>query len=131
VLGIDVDAAIQRAKVQHCHVQGNLEFQTLDVCGVASPLARFDALFDRGCLHGIHRNSVPEYVRNVAAWSNPGARYLLLFRIAEKSHDAVISKITATFQPLFTIAKAEKTQLGEESPGGKPEPGVAFWLVRR
>jgi 2-polyprenyl-3-methyl-5-hydroxy-6-metoxy-1,4-benzoquinol methylase len=71
------ETAIKKARDTHQGVDG-LTFETVDVSidGALSGQT-FDALVDRGCLHGIPEQLRPMYVRNVTAWARPGAPLLL------------------------------------------------------
>jgi 2-polyprenyl-3-methyl-5-hydroxy-6-metoxy-1,4-benzoquinol methylase len=76
--GIDVsEIAIEKAREAHQGVP-DLTFETIDVSVHGALSGRsFDALVDRGCLHGIPDPLRPSYARNVAAWARPGAPFLL------------------------------------------------------
>jgi len=137
VLGVDFAiAAIEKAKRECEGSGGDLQFQTLDVCGDIPPLIRPSVLIDRGCLHGIRPAAIPRYIRNVTAWCDPGTRYLLFVRIADrgelgKSFDAVVRNVTTALGHSFAISRTGKTYLVQSESGGKSVPGVVFWMVRR
>lgn len=138
LLGIDLaKGAIRSAKSRFDGSQGELEFKVMDICR-ESPPARFNALLDRGCLHGIDRDLWPLYVRNVASCSLPGATSLLL--APTMSPAEMTRQIETAFWPFFEMSKAEEAYLAEGVAGvrphrsldpGDPIPGMAFWMVRR
>jgi len=131
VHGIDLSgAAIQRARDAH---QGypELAFDIVDVTVPNVFKGRvFDALVDRGCLHGIPDELKPAYASNMAAWSRPGAPFLLTMHTGSgQSVDVRAAQLTRTLGETFAIAKAEK--IGRICvQDGKSVDGVAFYLRR-
>lgn len=125
VLGVDFSgSAIDRAKSKHLEIPGSLEFRVMDICREAPPQARFNALLDRGCFHGIPRGFRSAYMRNIISCSVPGTRMLLFAENRTTTPGQRIRDIEKAFQPIFEVTKAAKTHLAEV-------PGVAIWLVRQ
>ena len=140
LLGIDLaEGAIREAKSRYDGSPGEPEFKVMDICR-ESPPRRFDALFDRGCLHGIGEESWPLYVRNAASCAFPGARFLLLTHTRGKTPAERTRQVETVFGPLFDMCKSEEACLTKRVAGegpqasvepGDPISGMAFWMVRR
>ena len=123
VLGIDFSgAAIEVAKARHAEAPGRLAFEVMDICAVHPDSARFSAVVDRGCFQAISDKS--SYVRNIASWTLPGARVLLLADAHRLTTEQRIHVVESAFHPVFDISKTAATYIGLH-------PGVAIWMVRR
>ncbi|MCT7989006.1 class I SAM-dependent methyltransferase [Laspinema olomoucense] len=143
VLGIDFSlSAIKQAKSEYPEVPGKLEFQTVDICRQPSPLPRFNAAIDRGCFHVIPKSLALDYVKNIASWLMPEARFLLLFKVV-KMHNLedidsknnlygdAIHYIQKTFGLEFDILRIEKTVMQNFQGKGGVIPGVAAYMLRK
>lgn len=143
VLGIDFAlCAIERAKSEHPEVPGKLEFQTVDICRQPSPFPRFNAAIDRGCFHGVPQSLAADYVKNIASWLMPEARFLLLFKVVtmqnlgqidleENLYSDAIQYLQKTFGVEFDILKIEKTVMQNSKGKGGVIPGVAAYMLRK
>ena len=125
VLGIDfARAAIGRAQAEYGAAPG-LTFDVVDIGRQPPGRKGFGALLDRGCLQGIPAQAAPNYVRNVAAVANPGARYLLLHRIVpNRAGENVVRTIDQLFREEFDIVRTADAAIGGR-------PGLASWMIRR
>lgn len=141
VLGIDFSqSAIQKAKSAASEMPGRLEFKVVDVCRDTSASPQFNALLDRACLHGLPKTLYSDYVKTVASWAIPGARFLLLCGINQgvrreeqeekKLQEQMIDYLESVFSPMFEIRRVEATFL-ERRPPKVPAPGLAVWMIRR
>ena len=144
VTGIDfADAAIARARAAYSDVRG-LRFEQVDICRRVPGEARYGALIDRGCLHGVPGDLKPAYIRNVAAAAKPGSRFLLLHRIhPDVTEGQVVENLESLCRPFFDVIRVAHTHLGippaqprrvpgdSHRPEGRGRPGVAFWMLRR
>ncbi|MHC5823877.1 MAG: class I SAM-dependent methyltransferase, partial [Nostoc sp.] len=143
VLGIDYsEAAIEKAKLAHGEIQGKLEFKIVDICRQSLTSPRFNCLIDRGCFHGIPQVFSSDYLRTVASWCTPKARFLLLYAYAikrgsrlefeqeERLRKEAIAYIKATFTPVFEITEI-KTTVIERSPPDELAPALAVWMMRK
>ncbi len=80
-LGVDIaPSAVRQAQAVHAALPHPPKFLALDLCTDVPPGGPFDILIDRGCLHGIPKPFVPDFVRYIAAASAPQARMLLFMR---------------------------------------------------
>ncbi len=139
VFGIDFAAgAIERARNQKKLNETNqLDFACLDICA-QDPLPRgFDALVDRGCLHGLLKDLYPVYATRVAGAARSGARFLLLYALhhaefASSQNENIlrenaIDRLRATFSPYFDIVDIQSTTIQKKS---HPVPALALRLIR-
>jgi SAM-dependent methyltransferase len=119
-----------------------LEFRVLDICADAPEPGRFGALLDRGTFHTIADELREAYVRNVASWAKPGARFLLFFPIKGESdvpledrQRRLDQEVRATFAPYFECERSTPTlENMVRSAGRIPRvswPGMVFYLTRR
>lgn len=149
-MGIDLArSAIDKAEAKYHEMRGKLAFKTVDICRESPTPARFQALIDRGCFHGIRnferrtrygiqRTLSKNYVKNVAACCVPRARFLLLIgtfnhpETAEMATDEeeIVQDVRALFQADFEIAKLEKITM-EMASSVDPMPAISFWMIRR
>ena len=136
--GIDIaQAAVDRAAAKHGDLSKSMEFIAVDLCSHALPGRQFDILVDRGCLHQIPPNLVPDYVRNVRSIAAPGAKLMLFskaFRDGNRFGDPEEVReqtdwVRETFAGHFDLDRAVPVYL---NPGKRqdPQPGMAFWLSR-
>ncbi|AVH63798.1 class I SAM-dependent methyltransferase [Nostoc sp. 'Peltigera membranacea cyanobiont' N6] len=139
VLGIDYSqAAIEKAKSLHGEIQGKLEFKIVDICRQPLTSPGFNCLIDRGCFHIIPQVFSSDYLRTVASWCTPKARFLLLyatnrgsrleFKSEERLRKEAIAYIKATFTPVFEITEI-KTTVIERSPPDELAPALAVWMM--
>lgn len=139
LLGIDfAPSAIAQAKASYGESQ-QLQFAVLDICR-AAPQRRFQALFDRGCLHGVPAQDRPAYVRHVARAALPGAHFLLMHKAVGDALDGTTpayqqtaDRIRREFQDTFDLVDMRQIVIPREG-GPRPKPPVpalAIWLVRK
>lgn len=130
VVGVDFSgAAIARAQLAY-RGRARLSFRTVDICRESPQPDRFDALLDRGCLHGIPPEDWAGYLRYVAAAARPAARFLLIHRISpERDREKVIVDVEALCSESFEIVRSADAVLGRR--GERERLGVAFWMIRR
>lgn len=140
VVGIDfASAAIARARSTHQHE--NLRFEVVDICQGAPKLPQFDALFDRGCLHGLPSSCIEPYGATLASLLPPGGKFLLMHHTLRDNQSSsqddlqedVEQYVKRHLQPAFYV---ERTQPIDILTGSAPHsnttiPGLAFWMVRR
>lgn len=135
--GVDIaQAAVDRAAAKHSNLKGSLELFAADLCAQTLPAQAYDILVDRGCLHQIPPNLVPDYVRTIASAAVPGAK-LMLFMKAFRSRgiefgnaeviERMTDRIRRTFAGEFDLERAVPTYLNPDNPED-PQPGMAFWL---
>ncbi len=79
---VDVSkAAIKRAGVNFADTP-TLSFAIVDVTARRSGHAgAYDAVLDRGCLHGIPPTLTREYGMNIRRWTKPGASLVLILKL--------------------------------------------------
>lgn len=129
VVGVDLAAgAIERARAAHGEEEGRLAFAVLDICRSA-PAGRFEAVFDRGCLHGLPAPLAPRYREHLAACTEPGARFLLMHRLLGCSPGVQLDALSALLAPCFRVLRSEAVEFPRF--GGPPAPGLAVRLERR
>jgi cyclopropane fatty-acyl-phospholipid synthase-like methyltransferase len=129
-VGIDFQAAVERARAAYADIP-QLSFEAVDVTKTGSYRETFDALLDRGCLHGLdllmHRN----YVENLEAWARPGAHFLLIMRDKGRGPEEVVHHAKRLLVPSFT--HVVDSDVVEDLGGPKARaalPGVAMRFVR-
>ncbi len=141
VLGVDYSpSAIKQAEMKYGGRKG-LEFKVVDVCREPLDANRFAVVVDRGCFHGIPNSFREAYVKNLASCSVPGGRLLLLcatfkhprLKLCHKrtTERAIIRTVKRSFEPMFEVVRAEKTEMVAGQGDEPPLPGVAFRLARR
>ncbi|CAD5984350.1 class I SAM-dependent methyltransferase [Planktothrix agardhii] len=141
VLGIDYSqAVIEKAKLVHGEIQGKLEFKIVDICRQPLTSPRFNCLIDRGCFHGVSQAVSSDYVKTVASWCVPRAKFLLLYATnigsrleleeEERLRKEAIAYIKATFTPVFEITEI-KTAIIERILPDEPVPALAVWMMRK
>ncbi len=119
-----------------------LEFRVLDICADEPEPGRFGALLDRGTFHTIADELRDAYVRNVASWARPGARFLLFFPVKgesdvplENRQQQLDQEVRATFAPYFDCERSAPTKENMVRSAGRiPRtswPGMVFYLTRR
>jgi SAM-dependent methyltransferase len=128
-------AALDRAAARHRGLP--IEFIALDLCTGTLPDRSFDILIDRGCLHQIPREMVPDYVRNIASFAAPSARMILFAKAFRRGrpfgdseelgrHSDLIRRI---FAGRFELERSRAAYLNPGNPAD-PLPGIAYWLTR-
>lgn len=143
-VGIDIaEAAILKARQRHAEKSPAPVFLATDICAEVPEGGPFDILIDRGCLHGIPENLIPDYLANIKASSSPHARMLLFMRIFRGSrfidrlgflkalerrrHE---KRVRAIFEGHFHIEQVQLADL--TGPGAKETmPGIVYYLVRQ
>lgn len=139
LLGVDfAPSAIAQARTSYGESQ-QLQFAVLDICR-AAPERCFQALFDRGCLHGIPDQDRPAYVRHVAGVALPGAHFLLMHKVLDGTLDGTTpayqqtaDRIRREFQDYFDLVRVRQIVIPRVA-GPKSKPPVlalAVWLVRK
>lgn len=140
VLGVDFSSSIiERNRQQWQQKPYKLAFDIADMCVDRPSEPRVQLLFDRGCLQGIPKQFHTEYAKTVAAWSKPGAHFLLICgynqqarRSVEEEYEmqkAMENHLEKLFIPFFTIEKMTPTFLERGAPH-EPVPALAVWMVR-
>ena len=105
----------------------NLEFEVVDVLQPDVTARSFDALLDRGCLHGItHWDKRQAYVKTVTSWARPGAAYVLLSHCRHSNFEQLKTQIKQLFGAHFDIADVRPWADRKETRA----PGALFHLVR-
>lgn len=129
VVGADFSgAAVARAQLAYRDV-ARLSFRTVDICRESPQPDRFNALLDRGCLHGIPPEERADYLQYVAAAARPAARFLLIHRLfPNRDREKVTVEVEALCSRSFELVRSADTVLGH---GERQRPGVAFWMIRR
>lgn len=133
VTGIDfAEAAIARARAAWPEGQG-LRFERVDICECIPGEARYTAMLDRGCLHGVPPELRPDYVRNVAAAGQPGSRFLLLHRIDPNvAKERAVATLESLCGSSFDLERVSDTVLTDDSaPLARRHRGIALWMSRR
>jgi SAM-dependent methyltransferase len=132
VLGVDLSwHAIDEARRLHAAVaRPVLSFDVGDVSRPTRLPRRFDALVDRGCLHGLFPRMTPAYARNVARWSKPGGHFLLVMHCRDTTLAARREQVETLLGSTFDVIDARPTSMAGPS-ALEPIPGVAFRLVYR
>ena len=127
VTGVDVSGSvIARARARYATV-ANLVFLVHDL---SEPLALgpFDVLYDRGCFHGLSARSRRGYRHNVASWSRPGTRFLLLTRLGSPPDPQRLeAEIRALFEPPFVCRDVRAIPMFRADVRAKRD-GLAFFL---
>lgn len=129
VVGIDFSIrAIERAREAFAG-SPRLTFEVVDIVQPSEYFEAFDALVDRGCLHGIDRRMRPAYVRNLEAWARPNAHFLLFMRTKGQSANKTVARSRRILEPGFKLIDARAVNLGG-SFTDEPLPGMAMRFVR-
>ena len=117
VLGVDIsETAI--AKARHLHKKReNVDFQALDVTADGKLQRHFDAIIDRGCLHGISPKLQPHYATNLISWLKPGGGALLMMASFNKSTDDVTEHVKSLFGRQMTVEHVEAISMFERDDG--------------
>lgn len=140
-VAIDISkSAVRKGRMKHKHLSSPPELIVLDICAARPPDRQYGILIDRGCLHQIPREEIPNYVRNVAQVAGPSARMLLFVKafrngqpfgdLAERQRQ--ISWVSKAFAGVFTFERVSETYLDRHQ-GRDPDtalPGLVFWLTR-
>jgi cyclopropane fatty-acyl-phospholipid synthase-like methyltransferase len=139
VLGIDYSSsAIELANQQFSGGDEDLEFRTVDICQDHGLNLQFQALIDRGCLHGIPEAFADAYVQNVSSLAERGARFLLLFATnkgkrksqeeEDQQRDVGAKYIEQLFEATFEILSISPTLFFRGNTD--PATGIAVKMVR-
>lgn len=130
VLGVDVSAvAISRAKGAHDERE-NLDFDVVDVTKTGVLDQNFDAVIDRGCLHGIPPQLRQAYARNVKRWVRPDGPLVITMHTGSEQDAGVRQRqLEELLAPEFRGEdRLERVRIGEKN--GQPIWGVTFLLRR-
>jgi 2-polyprenyl-3-methyl-5-hydroxy-6-metoxy-1,4-benzoquinol methylase len=127
VLGVDfAQAAIDRARALHPTTLP-LEFRQLDVTEPDDQLGPFDAILDRGCLHGIRLRQ--GYYRNLNLWLKPGGTFLLQHHLQKYTVDQLRQEVLHSPGWSCTLVTEKPIEMIENS-NSKSVPGV-FLVVQK
>lgn len=135
VTAIDIaPTALSRAEEKARKADVKVRFLLADV--LAPPdLEPFDLIYDRGCYHGVRRQSAAGYVRAVRRLSHPGTRLLLLAGNANEAGRGGAPRIKeeqlrGDFSKLFDFEWLHETRFDTRNPAAK---GPLAWsaLLRR
>jgi SAM-dependent methyltransferase len=128
-VGIDFSReAVERAR-EAFKGKPRLTFEVVDVVEPGSYAETFDALVDRGCLHGIDRGGRGAYARNLKLWSRPGGHFLLIVRNKERSDAQVVARATGILRSGFVKHSHRSVDLAGPYTND-PLPAVAMRFVR-
>ena len=117
VLGVDIsETAIAKARQLHANPE-NLDFQALDVTANVKLERQFDAVIDRGCLHGISPKLQPHYVTNLISWLKPGGGALLLMASFNRSTDDLTEHVKSLFGRQMAIEHVAEISMFEREDG--------------
>ena len=140
-VAIDIaEAAVRKGRAMHMHLPSPPEYFAMDICAGRPPDRQYNILIDRGCLHQIPREEIPNYVRNISSVAAPDARMLLFvkaFRDGQPFGDPSerlrqTARVSKAFAGVFTIERVSDTYL-DRYQGRDPQnalPGLIFWLIR-
>ena len=130
VLGIDIaPEVIARARARW-KGRERLAFEVVDATAPWTPPGSFDAILDRGCLHGINQPRRPRYAHNLISWASWTCRFLLLVRAPGEAMAEWTEEVRGLFSPAFDLVDARR--VAEEGPASdEPPPRAAYRLVRR
>lgn len=131
-VGADFAAsAIERAKREHAGSR-RVTFHVADICLEVPPPGRFDAVIDRGCLHGVPPDARVDYVRQLESALQSGARFLLLHRVGHgHSRDEVVGDVRELCAASLEIIRVADTLMACDAATGIEMTGVAMWMTRR
>ncbi len=130
VLGVDfAQPAVDRAEAKaHEHLTaiasrgGSTHFLRADVTTLDPPPAdaRFDLIFDLGCLNGIPVDRRPAYAQVVRVAAAPGALYMLYAHMPRADgngpHGCTTDELDALFGDIFTL---ENRVISDDNHGGQ------------
>ena len=127
VLGVDfAQTAIDQACALHS-TSLRLEFRMLDVTARCDQLGQFDAILDRGCLHGISERV--GYSRNLDLWLKPGGVFLLQHHLRRYSQSRLRQEVLRNSFARCALMTEKPIEM-LESLTEKGIPGV-FLVVRK
>jgi 2-polyprenyl-3-methyl-5-hydroxy-6-metoxy-1,4-benzoquinol methylase len=127
MLGVDfAQAAIEQACALHS-TSPRLEFRTLDVTAPCDQLGQFDAILDRGCLHGISERA--GYYRNLDLWLKPGGIFLLQHHLRRYSQSRLRREVLRNSFARCSLMTEKPIEMLENLTE-KGIPGV-FLVVRK
>lgn len=129
VTGIDLSShAVDLARERHG--KSGASFRVVDVSQPGQlPGEKFDALVDRGCLHGLPEHLWAPYSDNVQNWARPGAHMLLTMHTMGGAHpEQRRREVAEIFSPHFEVVDSHDTVIAHSEQ--RDLPGTAFRLRR-
>ena len=133
-------AAVTRAASMHRDSSSCIEFVAGDICSTRPPGGSFDVIVDRGCLHQLRHDELPNYVASISAVASDRAKMLLFVKafrggIALDDPDERRRKIRwiqRAFSDEFCITNVTTTFLDRfhGTDEHRRMPGLVFWMVR-
>ena len=143
VLGIDFAAAsIARARASE-EESNRLRFDEVDICEQVPSGGPFDALFDRGCYHGLPKGQRSANVRGVVACSRAGTRMLLMLRVTtelnleparkDQLSARMLEEVRTFFTPAFAIERIDTTCFNSrgDDDDAVSLAGIVVWMIRQ
>lgn len=128
-VGIDFSSeAVERARTEFSGTP-NLSFEVVDVTESHGYEETFDALVDRGCIHGIDERYQQAYLDNLEMWARPGSRFLLIWRNKAQSSEHVVANAESMLARSFALVSAESVDIGGTYTD-QPLPAMAMRFVR-
>jgi SAM-dependent methyltransferase len=140
-VAVDIaESAVAKGRKMHSHLSRPPEYLALDICAEQPPNRQYNILIDRGCLHQIPSEEIPNYVRNIAAVAAPDARLLLFMKafrdgqpFGDPSEKARYGEwVSKVFAGVFVSDRVAETYL-DRYQGKYPScalPGLVCWLRR-
>jgi 2-polyprenyl-3-methyl-5-hydroxy-6-metoxy-1,4-benzoquinol methylase len=128
-VGIDFSSrAIDRAR-ERFSGQPRVAFEVVDAVKTGAYSETFDALVDRGCLHGIERDQRTEYARNLESWGRPGSHLLVIVRNKDRRNEQVVNRSRRVLDSGFSYLSGESVDLAGPY-ADEPIPAVAMRFTR-
>lgn len=128
-VGIDFSIqAIERARDAFAG-PANLTFKVVDVSQPVAEKRTFDAVVDRGCIHGIDTRYHQNYIDNLNMWTVPGSRYLLIWRNKDLSGEQVVSDARSMLERSFALVSSDPVNIGGMYTD-EPLPAMAMRFLR-
>jgi methyl halide transferase len=137
VTAVDVSAvALTGARLRAQEAGVTVDFRHLDLTETVTDLGPFDFVFDRGCYHCVRKINVQALLENLARFTRPGSRCLVLTGSSRSGGDqpgppqVSEEEIRADFGGLFTIDRIREFHF--EDAGGIEGPlGWSALMTRR
>ncbi len=133
VTGVDIaPTALSQCREKAKQAEVKVRWLLADV--LAPPdLEPFDLVFDRGCYHGVRRQSAAGYVETLRRLSRPGTQVLIIAGNANEPEPrrgpprVQEEEIRADFSSLFEFEWLRETQFDSRNP---EEKGALAWSIR-